>query len=157
LALPIVVVVSLQFSCRAPGDNQAAEGGAASSPFGPQAAWVPLYSDSAVSVALDTTRVERRAPNEYVVRYQTRWVSPRDTQAPSPFNRELILSLLRCHPTAFKTVEVSVYLNDGPLVARQGSGVAEANAQPWKTPQGSVDVPSLNRACEVITALDGES
>jgi hypothetical protein len=150
LALALMVVHLLS-GCRAPDDNRVPEDEHAS-PFGPEAAWIPVYADSAVSVALDTTRVERRGPNEYLVRYQTRWATPHQTQAPSPFNRELILSLLRCNPTAFKTVEVSVYLNDGPLIARQASSVAEANAQPWKTPRGSVDVPSLNRACEVITA-----
>jgi hypothetical protein len=150
LRVTLIVALILQSSCRAPGDDPVAEG-AIASPFGSEAAWVPIYSDSTVSVALDTTRVERRGPNEYVVRYQTRWATPHQTQAPSPFNRELILSLLRCNPTAFKTVEVSVYLNDGPLVARQGSTLAEANAQDWKTPRGSVDLASLNRACDVIT------
>jgi hypothetical protein len=157
VALVLVVFVIHPSGCRTPGDSQTAETAAAVTPFGPEEAWVRIYRDSTVSVALDTTRVDQRAPNEYVVRYQTRWVTPRQTQAPSPFNRELILSLLRCNPTAFKTVEVSVYLNDGPLVARQGTNVTEANAQPWKTPRGSVDVPSLNRACELITAVGTSS
>jgi hypothetical protein len=113
---------------------------------------MPLYADSVISTSLDTTRVEQRAPNEYLVRYQTRWATPHQTQAPSPFDRELILSLLRCNPTAFKTVEVSVYLGDGPLVARQGGTIADAAVQPWKTPRATVDVPSLNKACEIITA-----
>lgn len=145
------IVLLLPFGCGVAGDDRSSEN-AAVSPFGAVAAWVPLYMDSAVSVALDTTRVERRGPNEYLVRYQTRWAASRQTEAPGPFNRELILSLLRCNPTAFKTVDVSVYLDDGPLVARQGTTVAAAEAQPWKTPRGSVDVPSLDRACEVITA-----
>lgn len=101
LAISLTILLIPQSSCRPPGDHRTSES-AGTSPFGSDAAWAPLYNDSSVSVALDTTDVEERGPNEYLVRYLTRWATPRQTEAPTPFNRELILSLLRCNPIKTK-------------------------------------------------------
>jgi hypothetical protein len=113
--------------------------------------WMRVFTDTAFTVAVDTSRVERRPDGAYLLHFQTRWVRPHQTQAPMPFNREEISTILRCVPLSYKTVHVGVYLDDGPLVAEQGGAVANAESAPWKTPvPGTADERSFMAACSVV-------
>jgi hypothetical protein len=122
----------------------------------PGGEWLRVYTDTAFTVALDTSRVERIANNAFLVWFETRWARPHQTQAPGPFNRETIRTILRCRPVAYKTVHVSVSLDAGPVVAEQGGTVADAERQEWKVPApDSADEHSFVAACAALSPADG--
>lgn len=110
-----------------------------------------VFTDTAFTVSLDTTRIERTSSDAYLLWFETRWMRPHQTRAPSAFNRETIHTLLRCEPLAYKTIHVSVSLDAGPTIAEQGGTVADALGQPWKAPKaGSADIRSFSAACAIL-------
>jgi len=68
-----------------------------------------------------------------------------------PWNREIIRSYLRCEPLSFKTVRITIFLNDGPAVAQEGGDPQDVAGQPWKDATARVDKAAMSRACEIIT------
>ncbi len=113
--------------------------------------WVQVFADSALSVALDTSRIEPTSTGDYLLWFETKWAQPRTT-VEGPFNRESINTLLRCRPVAFKTVSVTVSYNDGPPIAHMGGALSDVASKPWKTPVArSADDGSFGRACAIIT------
>ena len=117
--------------------------------------WVRIFTDTAFTVELDTSRIEQTPTGDYLLWLETRWALPHQTRAPSPFNRETIHTLLRCKPLAYKTVRVSVSLNAGPIIAEEGGSVADALATQWKVPKaGSADLGSFSEACTILQGLE---
>lgn len=116
--------------------------------------WVRVFTDSAFTVALDTSRIERTASGDYLVWFKTQWSRPHQSHSPRPFNRETIHTLLRCEPLEYKTIHVGVSLDAGPIVAEQAGTVADAAEIPWKAPKpGSADVDSFTAACAILRTM----
>jgi hypothetical protein len=115
--------------------------------------WQVVYRDARYEVSLDTANVEAGPGGGSLVWYQTRHSEPRD-EAGRLWNRELIRSLLRCEPLSFKTVRITVHLDDGPVVAERGGKLADVRDEPWR-PVGSpsVDEAAMSQACAVISRL----
>jgi hypothetical protein len=118
--------------------------------------WILVFTDSAFTVGLDTTRISRWSSSAYVVWFQTRWTQPRLgrlSTAPSPFNREVINTFLRCSPLGFKTVETTGYLDDGPRIAQTGGSLTEGVNKKWDASAvGSADEGSGTAACAIISS-----
>lgn len=121
------------------------------------APWIRIFSDSAFQIALDTSRVERVAADSYLLWMQTRWLTPRSgstKRTPSPFNRELIHTFLRCAPVAYKVARTVVSLDDGPAVDSVGAGVDTARQAGWQTSSGgSADAAAGAEACALLNRM----
>lgn len=113
--------------------------------------WQELYKDASYHVFLDTANVEAQAGDAYLVWYQTIHATLREHDG-EPWNREIIRSFLRCEPVSFKTVHITIFLDDGPPVATEGGDLEDAVDQPWNEATASVDRPAMKRACEIIRA-----
>jgi hypothetical protein len=118
------------------------------------APWAMVFRDSAFQIALDTSRVERIDADSYLVWMQTRWRVPRrgsTKRTPSPFNRELIHTFLRCQPVAYRVAQTVVSLNGGPAIDSIGSGVDSARQADWHPASaGSADAAAGAEACRVL-------
>lgn len=119
--------------------------------------WVSVFSDSAFHVALDTSRVERIAPDSYLIWMQTRWLEPRTgttKRTPSPFDRELIHTFVRCELLAYKVARTIVSLDDGPAVDSIGAGVDAARQADWHpSAAGSADAIAGAEACALLKRM----
>jgi hypothetical protein len=118
------------------------------------APWLIVFSDSAFQIALDTSRVTRVEANSYLLWMQTRWLVPRSgaiKRTPSPFNRELIHTFLRCEPVAFKVARTVVSLDDGPTIDSTGAGVVAARRSAWHSSNpGSADAAAGIGTCRIL-------
>lgn len=121
-------------------------------PFDPP--WARVFTDPAFQIALDTSRVDRRGAQSYLVWMQTRWATPHrgaTRRTPSPFNRELIHTFLRCDPVAYKTARTVVSLDDGPPVDSVGAGVEAARRGAWRAADPrSADAAAGAAACTIL-------
>ena len=120
------------------------------------APWQMVFTNVELIVGLDTSRVERVDSTTYRVWLQTRWAAASfgsRKKTPSPFNRELIRTYLRCNPTAYRVVSTVVSLNDGAAVDSVVVSDAAARATPWAVaaPQ-SADAGAGDTACAILRA-----
>ncbi|MGH7575677.1 MAG: hypothetical protein ACREM1_11220 [Longimicrobiales bacterium] len=144
LTAPIFVLAQSAF---APGGSLSAQDQSAHR-------WQELYEDASCHFFLDTANVEEGRPgNAYLVSYQTIHGKRREHDG-VPWNREIIRSLLRCEPVSFMTVHITIYLDDGPPVAREGGDLEDVVDQPWKEAAASVDRPAMKRAREIIRGTE---
>ena len=115
--------------------------------------WQEVYQDEEFRVSLDLAHIEEGLePDTFAVWYQTQRFVMQEEDG-EPWNREVIRSLLRCTPLEFKTVRVTVFLDDGPPVAQVGATLEDISDQPWRAviPE-SIDAASMKGACALITA-----
>lgn len=126
-----------------------------------KAPWIAVLSDSSFEIALDTSRIERADAKSYLLWMQTRWLTPRrgsTKRTPSPFNRELIHTFLRCEPLAYKVARTVVSLGDGPPIDSLGGGVDVARRAPWRSAtRGSADAVAGAEACRLLSHGVGSS
>ncbi|HUQ84471.1 MAG TPA: hypothetical protein VM076_25175 [Gemmatimonadaceae bacterium] len=120
------------------------------------APWQKVFADTELSIGVDTSRVERVDGSTYRVWLQTRWATPRSgsrKETPSPFNRELIRTYLRCGSTAYKVVSTVVSLNDAPAIDSVVVNDRAAWAGTWNVakPQ-SADAGAGEGACAILRA-----
>ena len=139
-----------------PATTVAQAGKDAGSPAAFASPWQIVFANAALTIGLDTSRVERLADSTFRVWLQTRWAAPRtgsQKRTPSPFNRELIRTYLRCNPTQYKVVSTVVSLNDGPAIDSVVVGDSAAWAGSWvlAAPQ-SADAGAGDRACAILRA-----
>jgi hypothetical protein len=114
-----------------------------------------VFADSELSIALDTSRVERISASTYGVWLQTRWTAPRHgnrKRTASPFNREVIQTYLQCSPVAYRVIRTVVSLNDGPPVDSIVVGDRAAWAAAWAIAKPhSADIGAGDRACAILS------
>lgn len=126
---------------------------AACSPSKMAPQWVPVVSDTAFTIALDTSRVQAAGPT-YLIWFETRWTTPRPYNQSgkiATFNRASTHVLLSCAPLQTKMIHMTTTLNDGPLVSETGRTVADTAAMNWLTPPPhSPDEDALVSACSLI-------
>ncbi|MEP6835723.1 MAG: hypothetical protein ABJB74_20210 [Gemmatimonas sp.] len=115
------------------------------------ARWVILFVNADYRIALDTAHVDRRRDGTYAVRYET-WHLHGEIDQGLRFNREEVVSELRCVPLGFRTKEVALFLDQGPSLSRKpGDGVAPGS--PWRAPGAkSVDLEVMRAACRLLSA-----
>jgi hypothetical protein len=117
--------------------------------------WVQVYASDEHWVALDTAHAARNSDGSWLVWFETRHAAERE-QDGRRFNRERIRSLLRCEALAFKTVHVAMTLDDGPVVYERGGTLDDASRAPFRTVRpGTVDLPSMTRACALLNKTPG--
>jgi len=118
--------------------------------------WEELYRDDFFVVSLAVAHVGAGPePDAFAVWYRTDRLEMQfeDDRA---WNREIIRSLLRCDPVQFKTVRVTVFLDEGPAVAQEGGSMAEAAAIEWREAiPGSIDAASMEAACAKVAGRGG--
>lgn len=124
----------------------------------PDHEWAPVYADESFVVSLDVAHVSPGPEDDSLaVWYETRHLEMREHEG-SPWNREVIHSLLRCDPLSFKTVRTTIFLEHGPPIAQIGGLMAEVLGRPWRPAgPGSVDEGAMRGACEVVQADRGFS
>lgn len=113
--------------------------------------WEELYRDDLFFVSLDVAHVDPGPePDTFAVWYRTDRLETQ-FEDEQPWNREIIRSLLRCDPVQFKTVRITVFLDDGPPVAQEGGSMAEAARVEWRDPVlESIDEASMEGACAKV-------
>ncbi len=111
--------------------------------------WQQVFKDADYQVSLDTAHIERGPDDSYLVWYETVHATLREHDR-RPWNREIIRSDLRCEPLSFKTVRITIFLNEGPAVAQQGGDPQDVADQPWKDATARVANAAMSRACEII-------
>jgi hypothetical protein len=111
--------------------------------------WHQVFKDADYQVSLDTAHIERGPDDSYLVWYETVHATLRGHNG-RPWNREIIRSYLRCDPLSFKTVRITIFLNDGPAVAQEGGDPQDVADQSWKDATAPVDKVAMTRACEII-------
>lgn len=115
--------------------------------------WEEVYRDEEFVVSLDVAHIEDGPePGTFAVWYRTDRLVMQEEDG-EPWNREVIRSLLRCSPVEFKTVRVTVFLDDGPPVAQIGGTLEDVSDEPWRAvvPE-SIDAASMRDACALIGA-----
>lgn len=119
--------------------------------MGPQ--WVPVVSDTALTIALDTSRVQA-AGSTYLIWFETKWTNPRPYNKSgkiATFNRASTHVLLSCEPLETKMIHMTTTLNDGPLVSELGRTVADTGEMSWLSPPPhSADEDALTKTCAMI-------
>ena len=148
LGISLLVVVSI--ACDAPERGESVDS--------PVHQWQQVYKDSDYQVSLDTANIELIPDDAYLLWFETRHATTRVHDG-EPWNRELIRSFLQCEPfLSFKTVRMSVFHDDGPLVAQQ-DGTKDVFDQPWEPVRSpSVDEGAAEGACAILgdRSLDGK-
>ena len=113
------------------------------------ARWIVLFQNADYRVSLDTAHIDRRRDGTYRVLYET-WHFHAEIDQGLRFNREEIVSDLRCAPLGFRTKEVALFLDQGPALSRKPGDGAAPNA-PWRIPgTKSVDLDVMRAACRLI-------
>ena len=116
--------------------------------------WAPVYVSTSLSVAIDTSHIERTADSAYLVSFRALHLDPR-YKGSQRFDTEIMRTLLRCDPApvTFKTVGVTMFDVHRP-VYRRTYGLAEVAKRPWRRliPH-SPDDSTLTSACARMRRL----
>lgn len=114
--------------------------------------WVPVAHDSLYDIALDTARVTSSYYHTYIVRYRTDHAVSHMYKG-QEFNREIVVSYLRCGDLAFKVAAVDMSMRGHSTVIHQRSDGADLTQQPWRhVAPGTIEAIAARRTCDFTRA-----
>ena len=121
-----------------------------------QSSWPILFKDASVTVALDTSSVERNRDGSYTTR--TRWDYTRlhALESRRPYMSMTQATLLRCTPVRVKRLTESFYSANGAVV-REGPMVnpRDLRYMTWdRLKTGSDASKAFNAACARLKRMD---
>ena len=119
---------------------------------GGEARWSRIAHDSLYDIALDTTAVTSPHYHVYLVRYRTDHAIPHMYKN-EEFNREVVVSYLRCGDLAFKVAAVDMSMRGHGSVVQQRSEGTDLAQQPWRHVEpGTIEATAARRTCDFIQA-----
>lgn len=123
---------------------------------GRDARWVRIAHDSLYDISLDTTRLTSPYYHVYIVRYRTDHAVSHMFKG-EEFNRELVVSYLRCGDLAFKVTAVDMSMRGHGTVVQQRSEGADLAQQPWRHVEpGTIEATAARRTCDFARAHEME-
>jgi hypothetical protein len=127
-----------------------------SGPFRSDSRWLRIAHDTLYDIALDTTRVTSSSYHTYIVRYRTDHAVPHMYKG-EEFNREIVVSYLRCGDLAFKVAAVDMSMRGHGTVIQQRSEGSDLVQQPWRHVQpGTIEATAARRTCDFARAHETE-
>lgn len=125
-------------------------------PTGGDSRWTRIAHDSLYDIALDTTRLRSVYYHVYIVRYRTDHAIPHMYKG-EKFNREVVVSYLRCGDLAFKVAAVDMSMRGHGTVVQQRSEGGDLAQQPWRHVEpGTIEATAARRTCDFVSAHETE-
>lgn len=123
---------------------------------GGNAGWTPIAHNALYAIALDATRLTSLYNHIYIVRYRTDHAVPhmyKDTE----FNREIVVSYLRCGDLAFKVAAVDMSMRGHGTAVQQRSDESDLAQQEWRHVEpGTIEATAARRTCDFARAHEME-
>ena len=124
-------------------------------PLPDRAPWQRILADSAFSIAMDTSHLQRGPENDWIVWYITTHTRPQGPDS-MRFDRGRISLLVRFDPPASRSRSEDLARGASRPVFHQQWQLSGANAVQWRTPQpGTTDAEMLRATCALLTTRKG--
>lgn len=126
-------------------------------PFtGSDARWIRIAHNPLYDISLDTTRLTSSYYHTYIVRYRTDHAIPHMYEG-HEFNREIVVSHLRCGDFAYKVEAVDMSMRGHGIVVQQRSEGSDLSLQPWRHVEpGTIEATAAQRTCDFARAHEIE-
>lgn len=110
-------------------------------------AWTRVARDPNYEIFLDTASLQRRWDGAFESRFRTEHAAERLRDG-KPFNREIVLSIVRCDSLWFKVRSVDMSLDDAEPISRQRDSEDDLLRQSWRrVARGTSEHMAAEAAC----------
>jgi hypothetical protein len=111
--------------------------------------WLIVASDSAYTIALDTTRISSEGQHSYRIWYRTDHSAKRFYREKA-FDREVVQAILGCRDLRYRIVSSEMSVRGGLVVERQMLDEKEVAREQWhQVEAGSTDAIVAREACDI--------